>query len=77
MKLSVDVIFDVICPWCYVGKRRLEKAFAASVKDGYGVTLNRRIFEIETSLSGDMTSRDVAYLRDIIPAPAGTTGPAE
>jgi predicted DsbA family dithiol-disulfide isomerase len=29
MNLSVDVISDVICPWCYIGKRRLEKAIAA------------------------------------------------
>src|SRR5215471_4468924 len=29
MALTVDVISDVICPWCYVGKRRLEKAIAA------------------------------------------------
>jgi len=29
MDLSVDVISDVICPWCYIGKRRLEKAIAA------------------------------------------------
>ena len=29
MNLSVDVISDLICPWCYVGKRRLEKAIAA------------------------------------------------
>lgn len=28
MKLKVDVISDVICPWCYIGKRRLEKAIA-------------------------------------------------
>jgi predicted DsbA family dithiol-disulfide isomerase len=28
MALHVDVISDVICPWCYVGKRRLEKATA-------------------------------------------------
>jgi predicted DsbA family dithiol-disulfide isomerase len=28
MSLAVDVISDVICPWCYVGKRRLEKAVA-------------------------------------------------
>lgn len=26
MALKVDVIFDTICPWCYVGKRRLEAA---------------------------------------------------
>src|SRR5262245_56461429 len=29
MHLAVDVISDVICPWCYIGKRRLEKAVAA------------------------------------------------
>ena len=25
----VDVIVDVVCPWCYIGKRRLEAALAA------------------------------------------------
>src|SRR5690242_1068364 len=29
MSLAVDVISDVICPWCYIGKRRLEKAVAS------------------------------------------------
>ena len=29
MNLAVDVISDVICPWCFIGKRRLEKAIAA------------------------------------------------
>src|SRR5262249_55019338 len=29
MVLHADVISDVICPWCYIGKRRLEKAVAA------------------------------------------------
>ena len=28
MTLNIEVISDVICPWCYVGKRRLEKAIA-------------------------------------------------
>src|SRR4029077_10183314 len=27
--IAVDVISDVICPWCFIGKRRLEKAIAA------------------------------------------------
>lgn len=27
--LTVDVTSDVICPWCFIGKRRLEKAVAA------------------------------------------------
>src|SRR5579871_4952132 len=29
MMLAVDVISDVICPWCYIGKRRLERAVTA------------------------------------------------
>ena len=27
-KLTIEVVSDVICPWCYIGKRRLEKALA-------------------------------------------------
>ncbi len=26
MKRSIEVFSDVICPWCYIGKRRLEKS---------------------------------------------------
>jgi predicted DsbA family dithiol-disulfide isomerase len=29
LRLRVDVVSDVICPWCFVGKRRLEKALRA------------------------------------------------
>ena len=28
--ISVDVISDVVCPWCYIGQKRLEKAAAAT-----------------------------------------------
>jgi len=27
--LTIEVVSDVICPWCYIGKRRLGKAIAA------------------------------------------------
>jgi predicted DsbA family dithiol-disulfide isomerase len=27
--LKVEVASDVVCPWCYIGKRRLEKALTA------------------------------------------------
>ena len=26
MKLAIDIVSDVICPWRFIGKRRLEKA---------------------------------------------------
>jgi predicted DsbA family dithiol-disulfide isomerase len=28
MILPIDVVSDVVCPWCFIGKRRLEKAMA-------------------------------------------------
>jgi predicted DsbA family dithiol-disulfide isomerase len=26
--VKIEVVSDVVCPWCYIGKRRLEKALA-------------------------------------------------
>jgi len=26
--LQIDVVSDVVCPWCYIGKRRFERALA-------------------------------------------------
>jgi predicted DsbA family dithiol-disulfide isomerase len=28
MTLAIDMVSDVVCPWCYIGKHRLEKAIA-------------------------------------------------
>ena len=25
-KLRIEIFADIICPWCYIGKKRLEKA---------------------------------------------------
>ena len=29
MKMSVDVVSDVVCPWCFIGKRNLDAALEA------------------------------------------------
>ena len=31
--LSIDIVSDVVCPWCYVGKRRLEAALVQRGND--------------------------------------------
>ena len=31
--LSIDIVSDVVCPWCYVGKRRLEAALAQRARE--------------------------------------------
>ena len=38
--LSIDIISDVVCPWCYIGKRRLEAALAQRA-DGTAQTVAR------------------------------------
>ena len=56
MNLAVDVISDVICPWCYIGKRRLEKAVAAL--DGqHGVRVRWLPFQLNPTMPKDGISR--------------------
>ena len=33
MALSIDVVSDVVCPWCFIGKRRLEGALERYAKE--------------------------------------------
>ena len=28
-QIDVEIYADIICPWCYIGKKRLDAAFAA------------------------------------------------
>ena len=54
----------------------LVDVFAASVKDGRGNTLQRRLFCIATSQSGTMTAHEPTLFLDVAAAPGGTKGPA-
>ena len=45
IKIKIDVVSDVVCPWCYIGKRRLEKALSQLPQD-YEIDLNFLPFEL-------------------------------
>jgi predicted DsbA family dithiol-disulfide isomerase len=45
-KLSIEIWSDVACPWCWVGKRRLETALAEFPHD---VEVHWRSFELDPS----------------------------
>ncbi len=32
--VTIDIFSDVVCPWCYIGKRRFEAGMAAATADG-------------------------------------------
>jgi len=50
--------------------------FAASIKDGRGNTLHRRLFVIDTDAKGEMRLRQPTVFLDISPAPDGAEPPA-
>ena len=58
MTLRIDVISDVVCPWCYIGKRRLERAL--ELFDGGGepsVQVQWLPFELNPQLPPDGVAR--------------------
>lgn len=61
--LTVDIVSDVVCPWCYIGKRHVEKALAswqAANPDGT-VAVRWHPFQLNPDLPPDGTDRK-AYL---------------
>ncbi len=43
--IKIDIVSDVVCPWCYIGKRRLEKAMN-EVADDFEFTVDFVPFEL-------------------------------
>ena len=46
MPLTVEIWSDVVCPWCYIGKRRFEAALEA-FEHRDEVTVMWRSFELD------------------------------
>ncbi|TCV65475.1 putative DsbA family dithiol-disulfide isomerase [Neorhizobium sp. R1-B] len=44
-RVTIDIVSDVVCPWCYLGKARLELAIA-EVQDEIGVDINWRPYRL-------------------------------
>lgn len=45
--ITVDVVSDVVCPWCFIGQKRLDRAVAAS---GVEVHINWRPFQLDPTI---------------------------
>jgi predicted DsbA family dithiol-disulfide isomerase len=55
MNLTVDVISDVICPWCFIGKRRLERTIAAF--EGHHVRVRWLTYQLNPTMPREGISR--------------------
>lgn len=55
--ITVDVVSDVVCPWCYLGKRRLEEAIRLT--PDVDVTVRWRPYQLDPSVPPEgMDRRD-------------------
>ena len=52
-RLQIDVWGDLACPWCYVGKSRLDQAIASS-PHADAITVVTRSFELDPTMSHDV-----------------------
>jgi predicted DsbA family dithiol-disulfide isomerase len=59
-EMNIEVVSDVVCPWCYVGKRRLEAALAQS--DDAVVAVRWRPFQLDPTIPSEGLDRR-AYMR--------------
>lgn len=55
-RMLIEIYSDVICPWCYIGKRRLDKALASPACDDVDVVW--RPFQLYPNLPAAGMDRD-------------------
>ena len=53
--LTIDIVSDVVCPWCYIGKRNLEAALAC-LPEG-GVEIHWRPYQLDPTIPPEGIAR--------------------
>lgn len=61
MTLKIDIIVDTVCPWCYVGKKRFERALA--LRPQIDVEVGWRAFQLNPDMPLEGMDRS-AYLEE-------------
>lgn len=57
--LRIQIVSDLVCPWCYVGKRRLERALAA--RPGLGAAVAWLPFQLSPDMPREGKDRQAHY----------------
>jgi len=48
-QIRIDIVSDVVCPWCYIGKRRLEKALD-QLNNSFDFEIEYHAFELNPDM---------------------------
>ena len=59
--LRIDIVSDAICPWCYIGKRQLERALTTLAAEGLHFSVNWNPFQLNPDMPKE--GRDRAAYR--------------
>jgi predicted DsbA family dithiol-disulfide isomerase len=54
--MNIEIFSDLICPWCYIGKRRLDEVLKSEVGDG--LTVVWRAYQLYPGIPASGMSRD-------------------
>jgi predicted DsbA family dithiol-disulfide isomerase len=58
--LRIDIVSDAICPWCYIGKRQLERALATLEEEGLQFSVHWNPFQLNPDMPKEGRDR-MAY----------------
>jgi len=61
--MQLDVISDTVCPWCYIGKRRLDKAIANWDRKDVEIAVTWRPYQLDASIPAEGMDRQKYYER--------------
>jgi predicted DsbA family dithiol-disulfide isomerase len=56
-RITVDIVSDAICPWCFIGKRRFERALA-SMPDDVSLQVGWRPFQLNPDMPPEGMDRE-------------------
>src|ERR1700730_9793756 len=59
--LRIDIVSDAICPWCYIGKRQLERALVMLAPEGLHFSVHWNPFQLNPDMPPE--GRDRAAYR--------------
>ena len=61
--MKIEIWSDIACPFCYIGKRKLEKAIQR-LPDSEGIVLEWKSFQLNPTLQTDPNQNTLTYLSE-------------
>lgn len=75
--MRIDIISDTVCPWCFIGKRHLEKAINGYEGDLGDLEIVWRAFQLNPTMPTDGMGREDYLIRKFGPRLANVYGTIE